>query len=365
MAGWESIRRSAIAAEKRAARESVQRQREFERRAKEQAKLSALEQAKLEVETHENKFEVLLSVHKEQGELWDWSAIGAKLPPPEPKKSSRHEQRAKQNAAVVHPEQRSNLQSAFDPACHQDTEEFRQSVLSFTDEHRDRERFHALARRVCAGDVKAYAEVLENFSPLLELAHFGSSIDFTFHSSRLIECSLSVTSSHAVPNEIKILTASGKVSVKAMPLARLHEIYQDHVCSCILRVARETFALLPIDTVLITAATAVFDSATGTTAQKPVLSTALTRAQTVGLNFALLDPSDAIETFLHRGEFKATRKSGAFLPITPLTPKDLGQMSLESQSFSELLATVQTLRNGISDERGELPQIDSKTKIQR
>jgi len=77
--GWQATIRAQQAAERRQQREAQKRQRELERRTKEQAKLSALEQARLEVETHENYLEVLLSVHKEQGETWDWLAIAATL----------------------------------------------------------------------------------------------------------------------------------------------------------------------------------------------------------------------------------------------------------------------------------------------
>ena len=51
------------AANRRNERDAKKRQREFERQLKEQAKLSAFEQARLEVEAHENALDVLLSVH--------------------------------------------------------------------------------------------------------------------------------------------------------------------------------------------------------------------------------------------------------------------------------------------------------------
>ena len=65
--GYRATFRAIKAAERRSVRDAQKRHREFERQYKEQAKLSAIEQARLEVETHENKLEVLLSVHKEQG----------------------------------------------------------------------------------------------------------------------------------------------------------------------------------------------------------------------------------------------------------------------------------------------------------
>ena len=70
--GYEAELRAIQAAERRQQREAQKRLRDLERQAKEQAKLSAIEQARLEVETHENRLDLLLSVHKEQGPTWDY-----------------------------------------------------------------------------------------------------------------------------------------------------------------------------------------------------------------------------------------------------------------------------------------------------
>jgi hypothetical protein len=67
--------RAMIAAERRFERDSQKRRRELERLAKESAKLSAVEQARLDVETFENQLDVILSIHKEPCREWDWLAI--------------------------------------------------------------------------------------------------------------------------------------------------------------------------------------------------------------------------------------------------------------------------------------------------
>jgi hypothetical protein len=66
--GWKATVRAMDAAQRRQQRESQKRQLELERRAKEQAKLSALEQARLEVETFDNQIDGLVSIYKEQSE---------------------------------------------------------------------------------------------------------------------------------------------------------------------------------------------------------------------------------------------------------------------------------------------------------
>ena len=100
MSSWNASLRKMEAAGKRQQREALKRQKELERRIKEQAKLSATEQARLEVEAHENALEVLLSVHKQQSEPFDWGGIAAALPPHEPPRLARHETAALLRRAV-------------------------------------------------------------------------------------------------------------------------------------------------------------------------------------------------------------------------------------------------------------------------
>src|ERR1019366_10691322 len=103
-------------------------------------------------------------------------------------------------------------------------------------------------------------------------------LKFTVHSTALIECQINVNSSQTIPTEVKTLTSSGKLSIKPMPKGRFQEIYQDYVCGCMLRVAREVFAMLPVEMVLVTASADLLDSRTGHTSAQPVLSAAMPRA---------------------------------------------------------------------------------------
>lgn len=343
--GWKAALRAIEAQQRRQQREAQKRQRELERRANEQAKLSALEQARLEVETHENQFELLLSVHKDQGETWDWAALAVALPPPCPKRNSYNESRARQRIAVLPAQNRQTTEAAIEQARFQDEQDFEEAKRTYADDIAEWEALRALAPRILAGESKAYTHVLVEFSPFAEISDLGSSIHFTVHTPKLIECVLKVNGRQAIPAEAKTLTANGKVSVKPMPKGRFHEIYQDYLCGCVLRVAREVLALLPVETVLLTAMAELFDSRSGQTAEQPVLSVAMPRATIARLDFDRLDPSDSMANFLHRGDFKASRKSEAFQPITPLAPADIPDTPIEELGIQELLGKVQSVRD--------------------
>lgn len=322
------------AAERRAQRDAQRRYKDLQRRAKEHAKLSAQEQARLEVETYENRLEVLLSIHKEHGEVWNWQQVANSPPPAEPIRANRHQTEVEARKAGYNPRFFDKLfgkakrqEAAFDVELHaakdQDEREFQSAWAQYQRDFAEWDNERNLAAGVLKGEHDAYVRVLRELSPFAELSELGSSLNFRIHSAELLEALVKVSGEHAIPQEIKTLTSSGKVSTKAMPKGRFHELYQDYVCGCVLRVARELFALLPVQTVIVTALADLFDSRTGRTAEQPILSVALPRGVMKKLNFNLLDPSDAMENFIHRGNFKASRKAGAFVPITPLGPSDL------------------------------------------
>jgi len=338
--------RAIEAAERRQQRDAKQRQRKLERQAKEMAKLSALEQARLEVETFENALDVLLSVHKEQSDQRDWPALVSALPPVPPRRQSHNELKVRQRLAVT-PSQ-PNADVVLQQAQQQDEREYQEALQTHAEDQSEWQKMSSLARRVLQGDASAYIEAIEELSPFTELAGIGSLLHFTVHNPRLIEVVLNTNGRQAIPSEVKSLAASGKVSVKAMPKPRFIEIYQDYICGCVLRVARELFALLPLDTLLIAASAKSLDTSTGQMVERPFLSVAIPRAIFNDLNFDRLDPSDTIMSLTHRGDLKASRKTGDFEFITPLTVSDLSQDASESANFNTLLATAQRLREELA-----------------
>ena len=226
------------------------------------------------------------------------------------------------------------------------------------------EKLKNMARSILAGEHKAFTETLIEFNPFAEMSDLGSSIHFTVHTAKLVECVLKVNGRKPIPTEVKTLTSGGKVSVKPMPKGRFHEIYQNYMCGCVLRVARELFALFPVDMILVTAVVDSLDPRTGQTVDQPVLSVAMPRAIVARLDFGQIDPFDAMENFQRRGDFRASRKSEEFQPITPLTPANIAQDSIEVIGFHDLLANIQKMREEMKSKTVELSQRGSDTMLQ-
>lgn len=334
--------RTYAAIQAKAQREAMRRQKEIERQRKEQAKRDHLEQAKLEVAESENHIDLLLSLHKDCAPEVNWRAFAAALCPSEPPILATSARRAWRSGRVsapleTQPDEPAILCQGLDHP----------ERVGFAEAMRQWKENRGLAERVLAGNEAAWVEALAAFSTLDEVAHFGAGIDVTVYPEARLECEVRCNDAGVVPLTTKTLTTTGKVSEKPIPASRRQEIYQDHVCSGLLRVAREVFAILPVELLLIHGHATVRDSATGTDSARAIYSVFIPRRDLATLNFDKLDPSDAIERFSHRGDFKSSRKSGAFEAIEPLRFE-------EHAGDDRHLASLESLRRQVGALRAEL-----------
>ncbi|PWU20518.1 MAG: hypothetical protein C5B50_03735 [Verrucomicrobia bacterium] len=362
--GYQASVRAFAAAQRREEREAQKRLRELQRQAKEQAKLDEAARASLEVETFERELDVLLSIHKGQHPPFDWTAIAAALPPPVPARDAFNEFRARQRLEVLPASERADSDSIVEQARSRDDENFQKAMQVHAEEMSEWEKMRTLARRVLAGEHKAYIDCLQEFNPFAEIADLGSTIHFTIHTSKLIECVLKVNGKQAIPKEMKTLTVSKKVAVKPMPKARFHELYLDYLCGCAFRVGREIFALLPVSAALVAARADSVDPSTGKTTEQAVLSVFMPRDVMAQLDFDRLDPFLALANFQHRGDLTGSRKSESFRAIVPLTSSDVPHLAHGAMSLQELIHAAEKLRGEITAEIAQNTNTSNDTALQ-
>lgn len=168
---------------------------------------------------------------------------------------------------------------------------------------------------VLRGDLEAYRTVVEYWDVFDELEELGSTVELQHIAATEAEVDLYVNSDEVIPTEALSLLASGKLSTKVMPVSQRNALYQDYVCGSALRIARELFAVLPLQRVLVHAVAEMLDTSTGHVEPQPVLSVLFVRATFDRLNFASIDASDSMRQFLHRMKFN---KSSGFSAIEPI-----------------------------------------------
>jgi hypothetical protein len=101
-----------------------------------------------------------------------------------------------------------------------------------------------------------------------------------------------------------------------MAAGKYWALYQDHVASCAIRIAREAYAVLPIERVIVNVRVLRLDSRTGHMEQPTILAVHFMRETLTHLNFQALDPSDALTNFPRRMKFK---KTAGFDPVEAMT----------------------------------------------
>lgn len=170
----------------------------------------------------------------------------------------------------------------------------------------DIKELQPFAQSVISGDIDAYFKVIEQADPFDDLLEYGSGFEVGTDDPEIMEIEFLVKSEEIIPVEYPDMKANGEIVMKEFTKSAYYELVQDYVSSTMLRVARDTFALLPVKTVVIHAVDKVLNSATGNDEEVTICSVKIKRDALATLNFERIDPSDCLESFEHFSKFKKT-----------------------------------------------------------
>ena len=173
------------------------------------------------------------------------------------------------------------------------------------------------AQSVLAGDIDAYFKVIEQVGPFDDLLEYGSGFEVGTDDPKMMEIEFQVKSDDIIPTQYPDTKASGEIVMKDFSKSAYYELVQDYVSSTMLRVARDTFALLPVQQVIIHAVDKVLNPATGNDEEVTVASVKIKRDAMATLNFERIDPSDCLESFESNVKFK---KTAGYSPVDRVLP---------------------------------------------
>lgn len=313
--GWKGTLRSINAAAKRADRHAKRRQRELLKNQIAYEKMQELEKAAYEVDVFENYIDVIQSIHKDCGDSVDWLKISTSQEPAKPLIISDNERQAIARLNSFAPSfidklfgkvtsKRQKLEKEVSIAKVKDTQINSINLSQWNIDVEEWKERVSLARRLLNGDISAKIDIIKELNPFSEIDHLGSGVKFTIQENGLLIVTINVHGANIIPKEQKTLLKSGRLSIKSMPVSRFNEIYQDYVCSVVLRVANEIFSILPDDKLIINAEDHLLNKSTGHLEPQSLLSVYITRDGVSRLNMEYIDPSDAMNNFIHNANFK-------------------------------------------------------------
>ena len=168
------------------------------------------------------------------------------------------------------------------------------------------------AESVLNGNIDSYYQVIAEVGPFDDLLEYGSGFEVGTDDPRMLEVEFQVKSDDIIPTQYPDMKASGELVMKEFSKSAYYELVQDYVSSTMLRVARDSFALLPIQTVIIHAVDKVLNPATGNDEEVTICSVKIKRDALATLNFERIDPSDCLESFECNVKF---RKTTGYAPV--------------------------------------------------
>jgi hypothetical protein len=315
--GWRGTLRTLGAIAREAERNSQRRQREHQRYLLAVEKSRKQQDAAQAVRDHETHLTNLVSIHKSGTAPIDWparaSAVAPILPAPVHAREQGAQKRLSSYSASWFTEllgltayRVRTLEAAVIAAKNNDEKENKENLAQYEHDLADYREEKQLAERLLADDGEALLQVIKEMNPFREIRELGSNVVFRPLGHHCVAADLEVHGEAVVPKETLTLLQSGRASVKKKPKGEYYLLYQDYVCSALLRVARELFAILPIDGAVVTAKEQLLNTQTGHLEVMPILSVFIPLDSFRKINLDRLDPSDAMKNFIHEMDFRPT-----------------------------------------------------------
>lgn len=243
-------------------------EKEQAKETKEKEKLALAEESQKKIDTYEEYVEAIKSVHKICDDQVDWDGLSK--------------------------------------------DELPSNIKVGTEEYNEWSTLSKFAMQVVSGDIDAYLAVVEEMKPFDDLLEYGSEFEIGTDDPSEISVEFKVKTDRVVPDYSLSLLASGELSEKPLAKSAYYELCQDYVCSTVIRIARDTFALLPVQKCNIYAVDKVLNSATGNDEEVTILMAQIDRDALANINMDRIDPSDALEALGCKMSFK---KTAGFSPI--------------------------------------------------
>lgn len=165
---------------------------------------------------------------------------------------------------------------------------------------------------ILSGDIDTYYEVIEGCAPFDALVDFGSEFEIGTDDPKRMSVEFNIKAKDVLPEKKYEMGAGGKLVEKELSKTAYYDIYQDYVCSVAIRLARDLFALVPVEKVLVNAVDTELNPATGNDEEVCYLSVIFDRATFEKLNLDRIDPSDSFDNFEYNMKFA---KTTGFKPV--------------------------------------------------
>ncbi|MCW2117944.1 hypothetical protein [Flavobacterium sp. 7A] len=264
----------------------------------------------------------LKTIHLKSTPLIDWHKIKNTEMPSEPLREYKNEDFATDELENFKPtffdkllglvpKKINNLNQLLEQAKVKDSIENDEIYNLYQISLKDWHKLNEISIGVVKNDIQSYKKALEYFDPFSEMEEIGNQIKINIEND-FIDIDLTINGIEIIPDYELKQTSTGKLSRTNMPKTRFNELYQQHVCSCLLRVAKEVFAHLPYKYSRVNAIAKIVNCQNGKVERKVILSVLFSTDIMQKINFGLTQPLDNIQAFSNE---MVIHKINGFSPV--------------------------------------------------
>ena len=269
-----------------------------------------------EIEEYEDLIHLITTIHVVPVQSFDWALVYEESPPFSKDSTGPNEQSALEKLNTYKPSLLDKLFSRTEARKRILTEEIPAAKLVDQGLINDWNRRTQLAKQVLSYEKQALINALRELTPFQNLLQLGSMVSaYATEESHILNVEFNVNEKAVIPYETKSLTKTGKVSTRKMGIGRRNELLYMYVTGGALEIAKESFAVLPIDSLFVHCIDTRLNLATGIKEENVLLSVLFTRDQLDEIQYEFIDPGEAIQSFLHHMKFLKTK---GFQPVSRL-----------------------------------------------
>ncbi|PPA68726.1 DUF4236 domain-containing protein [Jeotgalibacillus proteolyticus] len=278
---------------------------EYDRIQAQKEKAAVADHARLQVEEYQAHVNMLTSMHIDSTEPIDWEKRALSPLPFSEKESGPSYTKALETIKQYKPTVRDRLFNRIEQR-----KEALQALLlgAAAEDQKSLDNHHQVigqAKRVLANDPNEWSHIINVHQPFEDIEKLHGKVTYQVIKPGIIVANLEIESEETVPQHVLSLTKTGKLSEKKMAKGKYLQLYQDFVASGMLRIAREFFALLPVETVIVH--TYGYSQATEPAEYGCLLSMKVQRGEVENIEWERIDCSDTVERFEHNMKFLKTK----------------------------------------------------------
>lgn len=269
-------------------------------------KQNSIEQAKIAIKDYEAHIDAITNIHSTNIEVFNWNEISQSSPPFNLGEDGPNVKNQRTKVANYKPTIRDRIFNRVEARKRILEQEIEKARIEDEIIYQEWIKNKRKSDLILEGDRKVWLEAVSELHSFDRIPGIDPRVEISILEDKpKAYVNVNIKNHDVVPTTSLSITQTGKLSEKKLTKTDYYQLYREYICSCIFRIGRELFALIPIDEVTININDV--SPADESTELGCILSINLLRDKIKQIDFKNANPSELIEHFEHNIKFLKTK----------------------------------------------------------